>query len=304
MKWITARRRHPLAGYVVVLLALAVFGVGYAALAPNAERAEAQVLAAQSSGPEEGAVDIAEGRDIWNRSCASCHGETGGGSGNAPDITTAGGASIDFQVSTGRMPSSNPDAQMPRKDPAFSRSEIDNLIAFYEQEIGKGPAVPVDVPGDAPVREDFDSEEAYEKATEEYQAEYDAYIAGADDVEAGMKLYLANCAHCHSWSGAGGGLTDGHWAPELTDATPRQIYEAMSTGPGQMPVFNDLAINPDDKQELIAYVKNLQAEPDAGGIFALNRVGQVAEGLIGWTVGLTLIIACAIWITAKQRAHD
>ncbi|WP_081620392.1 cytochrome bc1 complex diheme cytochrome c subunit [Nocardiopsis potens] len=304
MKWITARRRHPLAGYVVVLLALAVFGVGYAALAPNAERAEAQVLAAQSSGPEEGAVDVSEGRDIWNRSCASCHGLNGGGSGNAPDITTAGGAAIDFQVSTGRMPSSNPDAQMPRKYPAFSRSEIDNLIAFYEQEIGKGPAVPVDVPGDAPLREDFESEEAYEKANEEYKAEYDAYIAGADDVEAGMKLYLANCAHCHSWSGAGGGLTGGHWAPELTDATPRQIYEAMVTGPGQMPVFNDLAINPDDKQELIAYVKDLQAEPDAGGPFALNRVGQVAEGLIGWTVGLTLIIACAIWITAKQRAHD
>ncbi|MFW5417266.1 c-type cytochrome [Nocardiopsis sp. CNT-189] len=304
MKWITARRRHPLAGYVVVLLALAVFGVGYAALAPNAERAEAQVLAAQSSGPEEGAVDISEGRDIWNRSCASCHGETGGGSGNAPDITTSGGAAIDFQVSTGRMPSSDPDSQMPRKYPAFSRSEIDNLIAFYNQEIGKGPAVPTDVPGDAPLREDFESEEAYEKASEEYQAEYDAYIAGADDVEAGMKLYLANCAHCHSWSGAGGGLTGGHWAPELTDATPRQIYEAMVTGPGQMPVFNDLAINPDDKQELIAYVKDLQAEPDAGGVFALNRVGQVAEGLIGWTVGLTLIIACAIWITAKQRAHD
>ncbi|MCP3017398.1 cytochrome C, partial [Nocardiopsis dassonvillei] len=39
-------------------------------------------------------------------------------------------------------------------------------------------------------------------------------------------------------------------------------------------------------------------------IFDLDRVGQVAEGLIGWVVGLSLIIACAIWITAKQRAHD
>ncbi|MCK9869932.1 cytochrome C, partial [Nocardiopsis dassonvillei] len=39
-------------------------------------------------------------------------------------------------------------------------------------------------------------------------------------------------------------------------------------------------------------------------VFHLNRIGQVAEGLIAWVVGLALIIACAIWITAKQRAHD
>ena len=309
MKWITARRRHPLAGYVVVLLALAVFGVGYALVAPSADRAEAQVMAAAQTGadPADGeAVDIAQGRDIWERSCASCHGLNGGGSDNAPDITGAGGAAVDFQVSTGRMPSSNPDAQMPRKAPAWNRQEIDNLIAYYEQEIGQGagPAVPEEPPGDEPVRNDYESEEAYEEAKAEYDEAFQSYVDGASDTEAGMQLYLANCAHCHSWSGAGGGLTGGHWAPEIGDATPRQIYEAMLTGPGQMPVFTEGTITPDDKQELISYVKTLQAEPNAGGIFDLNRVGQVAEGFIAWTVGLTLIIACAIWITAKQRAHD
>ncbi|WP_192826342.1 cytochrome bc1 complex diheme cytochrome c subunit [Nocardiopsis chromatogenes] len=309
MKWITARRRHPLAGYVVVLLALAVFGVGYAMVAPSADRAEAQVMAAAQTGaePADGqTVDIAQGRDIWERSCASCHGLNGGGSDNAPDITGAGGAAVDFQVSTGRMPSSNPDAQMPRKEPAWDREEIDNLIAYYEQEIGQGagPAVPEEAPGDEPVRSDYEDEDAYKEAKAEYDKAFQAYIDGASDTEAGMQLYLANCAHCHSWSGAGGGLTGGHWAPEIHDATPRQIYEAMLTGPGQMPVFTEGTITPDDKQELISYVKTLQAEPNAGGIFDLNRVGQVAEGFIAWTVGLTLIIACAIWITAKQRAHD
>ncbi|GAB3495794.1 cytochrome bc1 complex diheme cytochrome c subunit [Nocardiopsis coralliicola] len=303
MKWITARRRHPLAGYVVVLLALAVFGVGYAAVAPDADRAQADVMAAQDTADDK--VDISEGREIWNRSCASCHGLTGGGSGMAPDITGAGGASVDFQVSTGRMPSTDPDTQMPRKDAAFDRSETDNLIAYYEQEIGQGgPAVPEGVPGDAPARGDYDSEEAYEEAQAEYDKALQSYTGEAADVEAGMTLYLANCAHCHSWSGAGGALTDGHYAPEIHDATPRQIYEAMVTGPGEMPVFNDATVIPEQKQELIAYVKDLQAEPNAGGVFALNRVGQVAEGFIGWTVGISLILACAIWITAKQRAHD
>ncbi|MEU1902502.1 cytochrome C, partial [Nocardiopsis dassonvillei] len=71
-----------------------------------------------------------------------------------------------------------------------------------------------------------------------------------------------------------------------------------------MPMFSDTVIEPEEKQELISYIKTLQAEPNAGGVFHLNRIGQVAEGLISWVVGLALIIACAIWITAKQRAHD
>ncbi|MDA8368502.1 MAG: c-type cytochrome [Nocardiopsaceae bacterium] len=302
MKWITARRRHPLAGYVVVILALAFFGVGYAYVAPGADRAEAQTLATEATGDDQ--TDVARGREIFVRSCASCHGPSGEGTGNGPDITDVGGAAIDFQVSTGRMPSTNPDAQMPRKASMYTQEEIYDLVAYYEEEIGEGPEVPLDVPGSAPERSNFADEEAYEAAKAEYEEAYEAYVSGADDVEVGMELYLTNCAHCHSWSGSGGALTDGKWAPELDDASPRQIYEAMITGPGQMPAFNDMIIQPDEKQELIAYVKDLQNEPDAGGIFNLNRIGQVAEGFIGWTVGLSLIVACAIWITAKQRAHD
>ncbi|CAM4112481.1 c-type cytochrome [Nocardiopsis rhodophaea] len=303
MKWITARRRHPLAGYAVVILALGLFGLGYAFVAPTGtDRAEAQTLAADKA--DNGQPDAQRGKEIFNKSCASCHGLTGGGSANAPDITDAGAAAIDFQVSTGRMPSMNPDAQMPRKPQALTDEELRDLIAYYEAEIGDGPQIPTDVPGSAPQRSDFSDEASYEAAKESYEQAYEKYISGGKDTEAGMKLYLTNCAHCHSWSGGGGALTGGKYAPEIHDASPRQIYEAMLTGPGQMPVFNDTTVTPTEKQDLIAYVKDLQAEPNAGGIFDLDRIGQVAEGFIGWTVGLTLIVACAIWITAKQRAHD
>ncbi|SHK29011.1 ubiquinol-cytochrome c reductase cytochrome c subunit [Nocardiopsis flavescens] len=323
MKWITARRRHPLAGYVVVILALALFGVGYAAVAPTSDQAQAQTLAADAPSPED--VDVAEGKTIFDQTCASCHGLDGSGGEFGPDLRDVGPAAIDFQVSTGRMPSMNPDAQMPRKPMVMTEQELADLIAYYNESIrndGSGADVPYDVPDIephpddfAPLRSDFDSEEAYEEAVEEaeaeyqaaledYQAEYDAYISGADDTEMGMRLYLTNCAHCHGWSGGGGALTDGRWAPEIHESTPREIYEAMVSGPGAMPMFSDGVIAPEEKQELISYVKTLQAEPDAGGIFNLQRVGQVAEGLIGWVVGLALIVACAIWITAKQRAHD
>ena len=303
MKWITARRRHPLAGYVVVILALALFGVGYAALAPTADQAEAQTLAAEVPSPDD--VDVAAGQDIYNQTCASCHNYDGGGSDTGPDIRNSGAASVNFQVSTGRMPSMDPDNQMPRRPMVMSEQDLANLVAYYNEEIREGgPGVPYEVPGGPPQRENFEDDASYEAAMEEHEADFEAYIEGADDTDMGMKLYLTNCAHCHGWSGGGGALTDGRWAPEIHDATPREIYEAMVSGPGAMPMFSDTVIEPEEKQELISYVKKLQAEPNAGGVFDLNRVGQVAEGFIGWVVGLSLIIACAIWITAKQRAHD
>ncbi|WP_446725083.1 cytochrome c [Nocardiopsis sp. N85] len=327
MKWITARRRHPLAGYVVVILALALFGVGYAGLAPTADQAQAQTLAADAPSPED--VDVAEGKTVFDQTCATCHGLDGSGSKVGPDLRDVGPAAIDFQVSTGRMPSMNPDAQMPRKPMVMTEQELVNLIAYYNESIRSGTNgadVPYDVPGGAPGYDDFkplrsdfaegeagseeyeaaleEAEAEYRTALEEYQDEYDEYIAGADNTDMGMRLYLTNCAHCHGWSGGGGALTDGRWAPEIHESTPREIYEAMVSGPGAMPMFSDGVIDPEEKQELISYVKTLQAEPNAGGIFDLDRVGQVAEGLIGWVVGLALIVACAIWITAKQRAHD
>jgi ubiquinol-cytochrome c reductase cytochrome c subunit len=311
VKWITARRRHPLAGYVVVILALALFGVGYAALAPTADQAQAQTLAADGP-PSADEVDVANGEDIFNQTCATCHNYDGSGSygedgeyTRGPDIRDSGAAAIDFQVSTGRMPSMNPDAQMPRKPMAMSEEDLQDLIAYYNAQIRTGgPDIPYDVPGEAPERGEFEDEASYEAAVEEFEAEYESYVQGADNTDMGMRLYLTNCAHCHGWSGGGGALTDGRWAPEIHDASARQIYEAMVSGPGAMPMFSDTVIEPEEKQELISYIKTLQAEPNAGGIFDLDRVGQVAEGLIGWVVGLSLIIACAIWITAKQRAHD
>ncbi|KOX23437.1 cytochrome C [Nocardiopsis sp. NRRL B-16309] len=295
-------------------------------MAPTADQAQARTLAADVSSQDDADVDVAEGRDIYDQTCATCHNYDGSGTTNGPDLRDVGPAAIDFQVSTGRMPSMDPNAQMPRRHMVMSEEELANLIAYYNAEIRNGDAgapIPADVPGHAPDREEFptpvradfedeesyeeaveEAEAAYEAAIEEYEAEFDAYIAGADNTDMGMKLYLTNCAHCHSWSGGGGALTDGRWAPEIHDASPRQIYEAMVSGPGAMPMFSDTVIEPDEKQELISYVKTLQTEPNAGGPIDLQRIGQVAEGFISWTIGLALIVACAIWITAKQRAHD
>jgi ubiquinol-cytochrome c reductase cytochrome c subunit len=305
VKWITARRRHPLAGYAVVILALALFGVGYSALAPeSADRAQAQSQADHVWDD----VDVSEGREIYTASCASCHGDDGQGYETNPDLSGpslegVGAAAVNFQVSTGRMPSMDPDAQMPRKPRAWDQQETANLAAYVQENFGGGPEVPLEAPGEAPDPDLFEDEADYEAAVDDWEAAYEDYVAGGD-IDAGQILYLTNCAHCHSWSGTGGALTDGHVAPPIEESTPRQVYEAMLTGPGAMPVFDDTTLTPEEKQDIVTHVEELRMEPEAGGLFGLSRVVQTAEGYVAWTVGMALIVACAVWITAKQRAHD
>jgi mono/diheme cytochrome c family protein len=77
----------------------------------------------------------------------------------------------------------------------------------------------------------------------------------------GQQLFIANCAQCHNFVGAGGALTYGKFAPALTQATPTQIYEAMLTGPEAMPVFNDTTMTPMNKRDIIAYVTATRTEP-------------------------------------------
>lgn len=95
---------------------------------------------------------------------------------------------------------------------------------------------------------------------------------------------------CHNVAGAGGALTEGKFAPPLGGVTEAHIYEAMVTGPQNMPVFNDLNISPEDKRDIISYLKYIEANPSPGG-FALGSLGPVAEGLFLWIFGLGAIVA-------------
>ena len=264
MKWFTALRRRPIAGYAVVVIALALVGVAYAAVSGGGDRAQA---AAQDASTQ----DIAKGKALFDQTCATCHGLNGEGTKTGPSLIGVGAAAVDFQVSTGRMPASNPGAQMPRKEPVFKGAQVRQLAA-YVASLGGGPAIP-----------------------------------GADeanphtgDVKLGSQLFMANCAQCHNFAGSGGALTEGKYAPSLHQATPRQIYEAMLTGPQSMPVFNDSTLTPQDKRSIIKYVTDTRSEVNPGGN-GLGRIGPVSEGLVAWLAGIGLLVLAALWITARQR---
>ncbi|MEU5216191.1 c-type cytochrome [Streptomyces sp. NPDC020807] len=261
MKKLSARRRHPLAAVVVLLLALAATGGLYAAFAP-AGTAKADETA-QS-------LAIEEGKKLYSVGCASCHGTGGQGTTDGPPLVGVGSASVDFQVGTGRMPAQQPGAQVPKKKVIYSQAEIDQLAA-YVASLGAGPITP--------------TEEQYNPA-------------GAD-VAKGGELFRTNCAQCHNFTGEGGALSNGKYAPSLEGVSPKHLYEAMQTGPQNMPSFPDTTMPEKEKKDIIAYVQAVNSDKaDNPGGLKLGGLGPVSEGLFAWIFGLGALIAVAIWVAA------
>jgi ubiquinol-cytochrome c reductase cytochrome c subunit len=259
---LSRRRRHRFAPVVLLLLGLAATGGAYAAFAPTSD---AQAAAGMSTQTAE------EGRALFLKNCATCHGLNAQGSTDGPSLVGVGAAAVDFQVGTGRMPARQPGPQIQAKRVQFTQDQIDAMAA-YVASLGPGPAVPSE--------SDLSTEDA--------------------DVAEGGEIYRTNCAMCHNYAGSGGALTRGKYAPSLKETTPKHIYEAMLTGPQSMPVFGDGTITPDEKRDIIAFVTTQRNEPSPGGA-SLGRIGPVSEGLVGWLVGIGALIGCAVWLGAKAR---
>jgi ubiquinol-cytochrome c reductase cytochrome c subunit len=105
---------------------------------------------------------------------------------------------------------------------------------------------------------------------------------------------------CHNVAGAGGALTQGKYAPSLSGVTSTHVYEAMVTGPQNMPVFNNNNLTLEDKADIITYLQFLDENPSPGG-FDLGNLGPVSEGLFIWIFGLGAIVAITVWLTAKSN---
>ncbi len=149
---------------------------------------------------------IAPGQALFASNCASCHGaEADGSTGIAPNLQGLGAGTVDFWVSTGRMPLADTSAQAIRKPPKFDRLQTLEIAAWVQSLTpGVGNKVPV------------------------------VNTTGAD-LQAGSSLFTLNCAACHTITGAGDALMDGSYAPSLHLATTTQIVEAIRSGPGNMP---------------------------------------------------------------------
>jgi ubiquinol-cytochrome c reductase cytochrome c subunit len=246
---------------VALALALGILGVGYSALVPAGNTAAADSVDAQT---------IAHGKDLYDRSCISCHGANlQGVDGKGPSLIGAGQANTYFQLATGRMPAKANTAEMPRTIPFFSDEADIDAIAAYVQSIGGGAQLPGTID-----------------------------IANAD-VARGAELYRLNCASCHNFTGKGGALSQGKFAPALDEASDAEIYAAMLAGPENMPTFSEAQLTPSEKLDIIKYVRASTDTISPGG-YDLGGFGPAPEGLIAFLVGMGVIVSITLWSGSRS----
>ncbi|MFG1779496.1 c-type cytochrome [Micromonospora sp. NPDC049051] len=257
---LTRRWWHP--GRAVALGAALSLAAGPAALAAPAAPTPSGSAAPAPSGAARGG---GRGEELFRQNCASCHGQQGQGAQRGPSLVGVGPASVDFQLSTGRMPIPDEIQQPRRSEPVFSADEIAALVD-HVASFGGGPQIPRVAPG---------------------------------NLAAGRELYAANCAPCHGATGSGAPLTNGWIAPPLYEATSVQVAEAIRVGPGLMPVFPSQVLTDEQVNDLATYVRRLRAEDLDRGGNPVGRLGPLAEGLVAWIIALGLLVAAARWLGGR-----
>jgi ubiquinol-cytochrome c reductase cytochrome c subunit len=267
---ISRHRRGPVAGLMVLLTGLLLMGGLYAAFSP-----------AQAQSEQTNEELVTQGRQLFIVNCAFCHGQNGEGvrtiDGNqlGPSLVGVGAAAVHFQVGTGRMPAAQPGQQLPRKPKVFDEDEI-LAMAAYVASLGAGPAIP------------DESDYSVEGMSDEEVQEA---------ISRGGQIFLTNCTACHNFTGAGGAMPRGGYAPQILGVEPQYVYEAMLTGPQSMPTFSNGNLSPDEKRDVIAYLQSIEENPKYGG-FGMGGLGPVAEGMYAWLVGIGILVGFAVWIAA------
>src|SRR5436853_3546062 len=121
-------------------------------------------------------AQAATGQPLYQQTCATCHGERGEGTSQAPPIVGLGPAFYDFMMSTGRMPLDQPTQEAIRRPPVLSRREIHAITAYL---VSLAPGTGVAIPAANP---------------------------SSGDLSVGQSTYELNCAPCHGTTGNGGAV--------------------------------------------------------------------------------------------------
>ncbi|HEY3608716.1 MAG TPA: c-type cytochrome [Pseudonocardiaceae bacterium] len=253
--------RRRVSGFLALGVALIGAGALYSVLVPAPQTAHAAGGDAQQ---------LAQGQQLYQDTCITCHGANLQGEANrGPTLIGVGSAAVYFQVSTGRMPLASQSAQAEQKPARFTPAQVDALGAYIEAH-GGGPLAPsasTDLTNGNPAR--------------------------------GGQLFRLNCASCHNFTGQGGALSSGKFAPSLQSASPSTMYTAMQSGPQNMPKFSDRQLTPQEKKDIISYVTSVQGGNNDPGGNGLGGLGPISEGFIAWVVGIAALIGVTLWIGAK-----
>lgn len=240
----------------VFLLAQASNGVQSSGVVLSTPAPAATVDPAYAVHPS--AAALAQGEQLFQIHCSSCHGMHLQGTAQAPPLIGVDAANVDFQLRTGRMPAEEPFVQHYDHTPMFTEDQNLSIVAYVLSKSGGNKMLPA--------------------------------VQGRGNVESGRRVYAENCEQCHASTAHGNSVGYRDVAPELMDASPLQIAEAVRVGPNVMPKFGPSVIDDAALADVIAYVEYLQhAKYNPGGL-QLANLGPVAEGFIAWVVGLGLLV--------------
>ena len=228
----------------------------------------------------------AYGYHVYGEYCLSCHGTnaagryhepstaTGAGPGRAqgqqggigPSLHGVGALAADFYLRTGYMPLRQIGLQ-PRREPlVLGEHQIRALVA-YVATFG-GPPIPTPRPA-------------------------------RGSLSQGLSLFTEHCAGCHQVVAQGGYVT-GALPPQLTEATPRQVAEAVRIGPYVMPKFSQRAISDRQLDSIVRYVEFTKRPTRPGG-WGLGFLGPVPEGLVTWFIAIPLLLALCLMLGSRFR---
>ena len=229
----------------------------------------------------------AYGYHLYGQYCVACHGgnaagrydepsnATGAGPGReqgqqggiGPSLRGVGALAADFYLRTGYMPLRRVGLQ-PRREPVlFSEHEIRALVA-YVATFG-GPPVPTPRPG-------------------------------LGSLSQGQALFTEHCAGCHQVMGQGG-YVKGALPPDLMQATPRQVAEAVRIGPYVMPTFSRRAISDRQLDSIVRYVEFTHGPTRPGG-WGLGYLGPVPEGLVTWFLAIPSLLVLCLLLGRRLRS--
>ncbi len=220
---------------------------------------------------------ISAGQLLFAQTCSACHGNQANGvnpDGQAtigPNLQGVGAATVDFWVSTGRMPATDVKAvEAERKPSRLTPVQALELAAWVNSLDPSVPAVPT------------------------------PHLSRANQ-SVGQDLFSLNCAACHTIEGSGDALAFGTNAPSLENrsVTAQQVAEAVRTGPANMPRFSG---NLTDQQvtDIVSYVTGRLQHPQNPGGAALGGVGPVAEGFVALLIGVGGLALICFWIGERS----
>ena len=226
----------------------------------------------QHPGPPTGASPaqvLASGQSLYDEHCASCHGfDLRGRTNRAPTLRGVGAGPVHFYISSGRMPLNEPGQEPMRETSIFTQSQ-QKAIEAYVHEVGGGPPAPYADPAKG-------------------------------SLSRGFTLFDENCAGCHSIVARGGIAIDA-LVPNLSQATADQIAQAVRMGPYIMPRFNTHQLDQQDLDSLARYIIWTRRPDDAGG-WGIYNIGPIPEGIVAWFVGLFALVIVARLIGERTPA--